>query len=63
MEHGSENSHSAPQTVSPDLLKLLVCPVDKGALSTESEGLVCAVCGRRYPVTDGIPNMLPDIAE
>ena len=49
--HGSES-------LSADLLAILVCPVDKGALRDEPSVLVCTVCGRRYPIEDGIPNML-----
>lgn len=51
--------------IDPSLRELLVCPVDHGSL-TESETpprLVCDVCGRRYPVVDGIPVMLVDEAE
>ncbi|MGI8643116.1 MAG: Trm112 family protein [Thermomicrobiales bacterium] len=40
------------------LLELLVCPVDKAALREEGAVLICTQCARRYPVEDGIPNML-----
>ncbi len=40
------------------LNRLLVCPVDKSALERDNEGFVCPVCGRRYPIEEGIPNML-----
>ena len=46
--------------ISPDLLAVLVCPVDKSELRFEDNELVCASCGRRYPVIDGVPNMLID---
>lgn len=49
--------------IDPDLLALLVCPVDHGELTEEPGHLVCSVCGRRYPVVDGIPVMLADEAE
>jgi uncharacterized protein YbaR (Trm112 family) len=47
------------------LARILVCPVDKGDLTEDEPGsrLVCQVCGRRYPVRDGIPIMLVDRAE
>lgn len=51
--------------IDPSLAAILVCPVDKADL-TEDEAdsrLVCAQCGRRYPVRDGIPIMLIDQAE
>ena len=44
--------------VSDELLKLLVCPVDHAELIVEGDALVCTACGRRYPVEEGIPNML-----
>ena len=44
--------------VSPELLALLVCPLDKQALRVDGSSLVCTACGRVYPVEDGIPNML-----
>jgi uncharacterized protein YbaR (Trm112 family) len=51
--------------IPPDLAAILVCPVDKAALTedVESSRLVCTRCGRRYPVRDGIPIMLADEAE
>jgi uncharacterized protein YbaR (Trm112 family) len=48
--------------ISADLLAILVCPVDKQDLRLEGEALVCTACGRRYPIEDGIPNMLVDEA-
>jgi uncharacterized protein YbaR (Trm112 family) len=46
--------------ISPEMLAVLVCPVDKSELRLEGDELVCTVCGRRYPVVDGVPNMLVD---
>jgi uncharacterized protein YbaR (Trm112 family) len=48
-----------------DLLEILRCPVcvheDKGDLNMVGESwLVCANCGRKYPVVDDIPIMLID---
>ena len=45
-------------SISPDLLALLVCPVDHADLRLEGETLVCTECGRIYPIEGGIPNML-----
>jgi len=51
------------------LLDILCCPVCKGDLvlrSTEVEGgeilegvLSCGVCSVEYPITDGIPDLIP----
>ncbi|MEF8773263.1 MAG: methytransferase partner Trm112 [Halobacteriales archaeon] len=51
------------------LLDIVVCPLDKAELELEGERredgeimdgeLVCMECGERYPIDDGIPNLLP----
>ncbi|GAB3030409.1 methytransferase partner Trm112 [Natronobiforma cellulositropha] len=51
------------------LLEILRCPLDKAELTLEdaeydgdeivSGTLVCTECGERYPIEDGIPNLLP----
>lgn len=46
------------QVISAELRALLVCPIDKAALNLEGPTLVCAHCGRVYPIENGIPNML-----
>ena len=58
-----------------DLLDIIACPVCKGALELQvdevapsgapDEGevltgtLICARCDERYPISAGIPNLLP----
>lgn len=52
-----------------DLMDILACPVCKGtlALSVEREEdgevmegvLTCEACQARYPIEEGIPNLLP----
>ena len=52
-----------------DLMEILVCPVCKGVLTLtvaeEEEGeilegtLHCAACDETYPISEGIPNLLP----
>lgn len=46
--------------ISPKLLKILACPVCKQKVELKGKELVCVKCGRRYPIIDGIPHMLPD---
>jgi uncharacterized protein YbaR (Trm112 family) len=46
--------------IDPELLALLVCPVDHAELVLEESNLLCTKCGRSYPITDGIPNMVVD---
>ena len=52
-------------SLDPELLEILVCPNDRGAIEyREAEQvIVCLTCGYRYPVRDGIPVMLIDEAE
>ena len=52
-----------------DLMEILVCPVCRGDLTltiaaTEDDevltgDLACGACSQHYPITDGIPNLLP----
>jgi hypothetical protein len=44
----------------PELLKILACPMCKADVKLEKGELVCAKCGRHYPIVEGIPCMLPD---
>lgn len=58
----------------PDLLSWLACPADgaaplslsvtrqAGPESIETGTLACDTCGRVYPIEDGIPRLLPDLA-
>ena len=46
--------------MSEDLFDILVCPVDKHDLRLDGNSLVCLECGRTYPISDGIPDMLVD---
>ena len=51
--------------VPPELLAIMQCPACTGDLAERLDppALVCAACGRAYPVRDGIPVMLVDEAE
>jgi uncharacterized protein YbaR (Trm112 family) len=49
--------------IDAELLAILACPVDHAPVRSEETHLVCASCGRRYPIRDGIPVMLIEEAE
>ena len=40
----------------------LACPVCFGSLTFSEVEVVCAGCGRRYPVVDGIPVLIAERA-
>jgi uncharacterized protein YbaR (Trm112 family) len=52
----------------PRLLEILCCPADGegercfGNLTEREDGLLCAKCGRLYPIEEGIPVMLVERA-
>jgi len=50
------------KSASERLLEVLVCPVDKGRLDLldAPQSFRCQLCGRKYPVRDGVPVMLAD---
>jgi uncharacterized protein len=41
----------------------LACPACYGDLRPERARLVCAACGRGYPIVDGIPVLIVERAE
>jgi uncharacterized protein YbaR (Trm112 family) len=53
----------AEPVIAEDLLAILACPACRGDISLDGTWLVCAGCGRRYPIEDGIPIMLVERAE
>jgi hypothetical protein len=52
----SESSHSF--ALVPSVLNLLACPACQGGLRLEEVRLLCAECGRAYPIVDGIPVLI-----
>lgn len=52
-------------SIDPKLLEILACPAcdDRPPVRQEGDRLICDVCGRRYPIRDGIPVMLVEEAE
>ena len=49
--------------IDKELLDILACPACKTPVRLENDRLVCAQCGRRFPIRDGIPVMLIEEAE
>jgi uncharacterized protein YbaR (Trm112 family) len=47
----------------PSVVSELACPACYGSLRHEDPRLVCAACGRAYPIIDGIPALIVDRAE
>lgn len=47
----------------PHVLDVLACPVCQGKLRLVESQVLCAGCGRRYPVVDGIPVLIAGRAE
>ena len=45
-----------------DLYSILACPSCKADVryTDDKDALGCVKCGRRYPIQDGIPIMMPD---
>jgi uncharacterized protein YbaR (Trm112 family) len=58
MKGGASMGRTTNDLIVQDLLDILVCPLDHGTLRIAGTTLVCTICGRVYPVEDGIPNML-----
>jgi uncharacterized protein YbaR (Trm112 family) len=52
-------------TLPTDLVRILRCPKCRHAVAEEGDHLVCQhpVCALRYPVRNGIPVMLSELAE
>ena len=49
--------------IDKELLEILAGPLCKTDVRQEGDRIVCAKCGRRYPIRDEIPVMLVEEAE
>ncbi len=47
----------------PSTAAQLACPACLGNLSLSATRLICASCGRAYPIVDGIPVLIAERAE
>src|ERR1044071_8258071 len=52
-------SMSVAGTASMPFFDLLACPLCGGELVEERDGLVCNACARTFPLSDGVPDLLP----
>jgi uncharacterized protein YbaR (Trm112 family) len=55
----------AMPSIDLELLELLACPVPecRARLELRDDRLVCTGCGRRYPIEDRWPVLIPEEAE
>lgn len=49
-------------TILPWVRAMLVCPQCRGELEDRTDALWCAACRLRYPVVDGSPWLVPELA-
>ncbi len=51
--------------IDKELLEIICCPVCRKDLELNSKlnELVCTGCGRRYPIKDDIPMLLPELGK
>jgi uncharacterized protein YbaR (Trm112 family) len=62
-DSGGATLDHVPAALEPWVVSLLACPVDRSGVKPDGSELVCTQCGRRYPVQNGIPNMLPELTK
>jgi uncharacterized protein YbaR (Trm112 family) len=53
---------SNPAAFDPAVLAQLACPACLGDLRLQEISLVCAGCGRAYPIVEGIPVLIVERA-
>jgi uncharacterized protein len=59
----STGQASAAIAISPELLKILRCPLTRSPLRLEGDRLVAERGGLRYPIRNGIPVLLVEEAQ
>jgi len=57
------SSTASSNTIDPELLAILRCPLTRSRLRQEGDFLIAEVGGLAYPVRDGIPVMLVEEAK
>jgi uncharacterized protein YbaR (Trm112 family) len=58
----SDASTQSSNTIDPELLAMLRCPLTRSPLRQEGDFLIAEAGGLAYPVRDGIPVMLVEEA-
>ena len=55
----------AMSSIDAKLLEILACPIPecRARLEVRDDRLVCTGCGRRYPIEDRWPVLIPEEAE
>ena len=56
-----KKSASIDDPIPKDLFDILACPLCRADLeyANGKKGLLCSGCGQKYPIQEGIPNLLP----
>jgi uncharacterized protein YbaR (Trm112 family) len=57
------NPATSTNTIDPELLEMLRCPLTRSRLRQEGDWLVAEVGGLAYPVREGLPVMLVEEAK
>ena len=57
----AKTTKSVKDPIPKDLFDILACPLCKADLeyTKDRKGLLCSKCGEKYPIREGIPEMLP----
>jgi hypothetical protein len=59
----NDSPSAASAAISPELLKILRCPLTRSTLTLDGDRLVAERGGLRYPIRNGIPVLLVEEAE
>jgi uncharacterized protein YbaR (Trm112 family) len=62
-EQSATPPSSSANTIDPELLEILRCPLTRSKLRQEGDFLVAEVGGLSYPVREGLPVMLMEEAK
>jgi uncharacterized protein YbaR (Trm112 family) len=57
------DTRSGSSQLNPSVVERLACPACLGNLRLDGARLICAGCGRGYPIVDGIPVLIAGRAE